>query len=149
MSYITINNANNSILLPTENGKYTLNVNNNSYMFEKERSVIQQAWIFKGTSSVMKNLSFAFNNIPKGKYLLILDTNVYNRISPVQTPASIGFSEKDIFFSVTEMQGVQSSHIVGMHILDVDNTRMFTINVKAKNMEGYIYNNFDIKLIPL
>lgn len=150
MNYIPIHNDA-SISLPKENGKYYLNVCDNSYTFEKEtRSIIEKSWIFNDDSSVMKNTSFTFNNIPQGKYLLILDTNVYNKFAATTNPeASIGFNEEGRFFSVTEMQGVQSSHIVATHVLDVNHTKLFTIYVKAKNLDNYIFNNFDIKLIPL
>ena len=60
-------------------------------------------WIYQsGVKNVISNRNYHFDNIENGRYLLILDTEIFTDDEPVNnSDASIGFSVMNDYFSVT------------------------------------------------
>lgn len=107
-------------------------------------------WSYQnGDNNVITNKNYHFDNIENGRYLLILDTEIFTDDEPANnSDASIGFSVMNDYFSVTRCNHKYSVNISGNTIVDV-NEGMLEIFVKDKYIDTYKFNHFKITLIPI
>lgn len=111
-------------------------------------SVVRNWSYQQGDNFVLSNRLYHFDNIANGRYLLLLDTEIYTDDVPVDDPeAAIGFSILNNYFSTTRCNHKESVNISGIEIIDVfDNC--VDIHVKAKCIDTYRFDHFKIILIP-
>lgn len=107
-------------------------------------------WSYQnGDKNIITNRNYHFDNIENGKYLLILDTEIFTDDEPVNNPdASIGFSVMNDCFSSTRCNHKYSVNIYSNTIVDV-NEGMLEIFVKDKYIDTYKFDHFKITLIPI
>ena len=112
-------------------------------------SVIRNWSYQQGDNFVLSNRMYHFDNIENGRYLLLINTEIFTDDDPVDDPeAAIGFSIMNNYFSTTICNYKHSVNINGMDIIDVfDNC--VDIHVKAKCIDTYRFDHFKIILIPV
>lgn len=111
---------------------------------------IVRNWSYQqGDNFVLSNRMYHFDNIENGRYLLLIDTEIFTDDVPVDNnEATIGFSVMDNYFSTARCNHKHSLNINGMDIVDVfDNC--VDIHVKAKFIDTYRFDHFKMILIPL
>lgn len=106
-------------------------------------------WTYQnGDNLVINNRNYHYDNIRNGRYLLLIDTEIYSDTAVNNNEASIGFSTMDDIFSVTRCYNKYSCNIYGNTIVNIfDGT--LDINVKPKFIDTFRFDHFKITLIPI
>lgn len=102
-----------------------------------------------GNTNVINNKYYHFDNIENGRYILLLDTEIYTDEPTNNSNASIGFyMTNDYYISTARCNQQYSVNISGNAIVDI-NEGILDISVKDKYIDSYKFDHFKITLIPI